>query len=71
MPRRARWPRPAGTRPTAHGLLKRAIQRLLENPLALRLLEGDFAEGDRIRVDASDGELAFEKARAAEPAAAA
>ena len=25
---------------------KRAIQRLLENPLALRLLEGDFAAGD-------------------------
>jgi hypothetical protein len=35
------------------------------------LLEGDFAEGDRIRVYAGDGELVFEKARAAEPAAAA
>jgi len=41
--------------------LKRAIQRLVENPLALRLLEGDFAEGDTIRVDAHDGELNFEK----------
>jgi ATP-dependent Clp protease ATP-binding subunit ClpB len=62
----AGWDPTYGARP-----LKRAIQRLLENPLALRLLEGDFAEGDRIRVDASDGELVFEKARAAEPAAAA
>jgi hypothetical protein len=34
------------------------------------LLEGDFAEGDTVRVDASDGGLVFEKARAAEPAAA-
>jgi ATP-dependent Clp protease ATP-binding subunit ClpB len=62
----AGWDPTYGARP-----LKRAIQRLLENPLALRLLEGDFVEGDTIRVDASDGELAFEKARAAEPAAAA
>jgi ATP-dependent Clp protease ATP-binding subunit ClpB len=41
--------------------LKRAIQRLLENPLALRLLEGDFQEGDLVRVDAHDGELTFER----------
>ena len=38
---------------------------MLENPLALRLLEGEFAEGDVVRVDAADGELAFEKAAAA------
>jgi ATP-dependent Clp protease ATP-binding subunit ClpB len=49
--------------------LKRAIQRLIENPLALRLLEGDFADGDAIRIDAQDGELAF--ARAGQPAAVA
>ncbi len=61
----AGWDPTYGARP-----LKRAIQRLLENPLALRLLEGDFAEGDLIRVDTQDGELVFEKARAAEPAAA-
>ncbi|HXZ58190.1 MAG TPA: AAA family ATPase, partial [Gaiellaceae bacterium] len=59
------WDPTYGARP-----LKRAIQRLLENPLALRLLEGDFAEGDTIRVDASDGELVFEKAQASAPAAA-
>jgi ATP-dependent Clp protease ATP-binding subunit ClpB len=61
----AGWDPTYGARP-----LKRAIQRLVENPLALRLLEGEFAEGDTVRVDARDGELAFEKARAAEPAAA-
>jgi ATP-dependent Clp protease ATP-binding subunit ClpB len=59
------WDPAYGARP-----LKRAIQRLVENPLALELLEGRFAEGDVVRVDASDGELVFEKAAAAEPAAA-
>jgi ATP-dependent Clp protease ATP-binding subunit ClpB len=61
----AGWDPTYGARP-----LKRALQRLVENPLALRLLEGDFAEGDTVLVDARDGELVFEKARAAEPAAA-
>jgi ATP-dependent Clp protease ATP-binding subunit ClpB len=61
----AGWDPTYGARP-----LKRAIQRLLENPLALRLLEGEFAEGDTVRVEARDGELAFAKAGAAEPAAA-
>ena len=56
----AGWDPAYGARP-----LKRAIQRLLENPLALRLLEGDFGEGDTIRVDARDGELAFERAELA------
>jgi len=43
--------------------LKRAIQRLLQNPLALAVLEGKYGEGDRIRVDrAKDGtHLAFER----------
>jgi ATP-dependent Clp protease ATP-binding subunit ClpB len=61
----AGWDPAYGARP-----LKRAIQRLVENPLALRLLEGDFAEGDTVRVDAEDGELRFEKARARAAAAA-
>jgi len=59
----AGWDPTYGARP-----LKRAIQRLLENPLALRLLEGEFSEGDTVRVDAKDGELVFEKAALAEPA---
>jgi ATP-dependent Clp protease ATP-binding subunit ClpB len=60
----AGWDPTYGARP-----LKRALQRLVENPLALRLLEGEFAEGDTVRVDAQNGELAFVKADAAEPAA--
>jgi ATP-dependent Clp protease ATP-binding subunit ClpB len=62
----AGWDPAYGARP-----LKRAIQRLVENPLALRLLDGEFGDGDTIRVDAERGELAFEKAEAAVPAAAA
>jgi ATP-dependent Clp protease ATP-binding subunit ClpB len=53
----AGWDPAYGARP-----LKRALQRLVENPLALRLLEGDFAEGDTIRVDAHGEELVFEHA---------
>jgi len=56
----AGWDPAYGARP-----LKRAIQRLLENPLALRLLEGDFGEGDLIRVDAQNGDLVFERVEAA------
>jgi ATP-dependent Clp protease ATP-binding subunit ClpB len=49
--------------------LKRAIQRLLQNPLALAVLEGRFTEGDHIVVDRDPkGELTFRKA--AEPALA-
>jgi ATP-dependent Clp protease ATP-binding subunit ClpB len=61
----AGWDPTYGARP-----LKRALQRLVENPLARALLEGGFGEGDAIRVDARDGELVFEKAVAAEAAAA-
>src|SRR4051794_17234725 len=61
----AGWDPTYGARP-----LKRALQRSIENPLALRLLEGEFTEGDTVRVDARDGELVFEKARTLEPAAA-
>src|SRR5687767_3071144 len=60
----AGWDPTYGARP-----LKRALQRLVENPLALRLLEGDFAEGDTVLVNAADGELVFTKAAVAEPAA--
>jgi len=41
--------------------LKRVIQKQLVDKLALRLLEGEFAEGDAVRVDAADGELTFQK----------
>jgi ATP-dependent Clp protease ATP-binding subunit ClpB len=61
----AGWDPTYGARP-----LKRALQRMVENPLAMWLLEGDFSDGDSIRVDAQNGELAFEKVGAAEPARA-
>ena len=41
--------------------LKRAIQAQLENPLAQKILAGEFASGDTIAVDASGGTLAFGK----------
>ena len=41
--------------------LKRAIQHQLENPLAQRILKGDFAPGDVIKVSARDGVLQFAK----------
>ena len=50
----AGWDPAYGARP-----LKRAIQRLLENPLALRLLEGEFNEGDTIRAYAELGGIRF------------
>ena len=41
--------------------LKRAIQRRVLDPLALRVLEGDFREGDRITIDVRGRELTFNK----------
>jgi len=42
--------------------LKRTIQRRVLDPLAMRVLQGDFREGDRVRIDATAGELTFSKA---------
>ncbi|MDR9426239.1 MAG: type VI secretion system ATPase TssH, partial [Marinobacter sp.] len=42
--------------------LKRAIQRMIENPLAQKLLQGDFLPGDTIRTTVNDGRLEFDKA---------
>jgi ATP-dependent Clp protease ATP-binding subunit ClpB len=42
--------------------LKRTIQRRVLDALAMRVLEGDFHEGDRVVVDVGDNELTFEKA---------
>ena len=41
--------------------LKRTIQRRVLDPLAMRILGGEFHEGDRVVVDVSDNELRFEK----------
>ncbi|MBW1816083.1 MAG: ATP-dependent chaperone ClpB [Deltaproteobacteria bacterium] len=40
--------------------LKRAIQHMVQDPLALKILEGTVPEGERIRVDAKDGKIIFE-----------
>jgi ATP-dependent Clp protease ATP-binding subunit ClpB len=51
--------------------LKRVIQRLLQNPIALELLEGRFHDGDVIRAEVGDGGLRFSRvAGAAEPVSA-
>jgi ATP-dependent Clp protease ATP-binding subunit ClpB len=41
--------------------LKRTIQRRVLDPLAIRVLEGDFLEGDTVLVDAGGGDLRFTK----------
>ena len=41
--------------------LKRVIQRRIQDPLALHLLQGDFEDGNKVRVDVLDGDLTFEK----------
>ncbi|HXM58432.1 MAG TPA: ATP-dependent chaperone ClpB [Candidatus Dormibacteraeota bacterium] len=57
------WDPLYGARP-----LKRTIQRLVQDELAMRLLRGEFAVGDTVEVDAGDGELTF-TAEAAHPVA--
>ncbi|NKI36250.1 ATP-dependent chaperone ClpB [Wenzhouxiangella sp. XN79A] len=39
--------------------LKRAIQSRLENPLAQKILGGDYGPGDTVKIDVADGELTF------------
>ena len=43
--------------------LKRAIQQQLENPLAQKILAGEFGPGDTIKVDARDIGFEFSKAK--------
>ena len=51
--------------------LKRAIQRLIQDPLAMKLLDGEIVPGDSLTVDADPqrGEMIFarEVAKAARP----
>ncbi|MDP9236266.1 MAG: AAA family ATPase [Chloroflexota bacterium] len=42
--------------------LRRTVQRRIENPLARRILSGEFGEGDIARVDYAGGEFTFSKA---------
>ncbi|MBI4591283.1 MAG: AAA family ATPase, partial [Candidatus Rokubacteria bacterium] len=41
--------------------LKRTIQRLVQDPLALRLLEGEFSESDTVVVDAEGDAITFRR----------
>ncbi len=57
-----RWIAESGYDPTYGARpIKRVIQRELQNPIALALLEGDYDEGDTIRVVADNGGLGFER----------
>jgi ATP-dependent Clp protease ATP-binding subunit ClpB len=48
--------------------LKRAIQRLIQDPLAKRVLAGEFRDGDTIEVDTGhEGQLTFHRVEKAEP----
>src|SRR5688572_22529307 len=47
--------------------LKRTIQRRILDPLAMRVLQGDFREGDRVRIGVKAGDLTFEKAESGVP----
>jgi ATP-dependent Clp protease ATP-binding subunit ClpB len=41
--------------------LKRAIQQWVQDPLALALLRGDFAEGDTVVADVRAGQIVFHR----------
>jgi ATP-dependent Clp protease ATP-binding subunit ClpB len=58
------WDPVYGARP-----LKRTIQKLLQDQLAMRILEGEFQDGDTVEVGAEDGRLVLHKAEAKVPVA--
>jgi ATP-dependent Clp protease ATP-binding subunit ClpB len=47
--------------------LKRTIQRLIQDPLAVKILAGEFKEGDRVKIDVDNDELNFSRGQAAAP----
>jgi ATP-dependent Clp protease ATP-binding subunit ClpB len=50
--------------------LKRAIQKFIQDPLALKILDGEVLHGDHIVVDAGGGKIGFRTSRSArEPVA--
>ncbi|SEG18908.1 ATP-dependent Clp protease ATP-binding subunit ClpB [Bryocella elongata] len=57
---KAGYDRAYGARP-----LKRAIQRLVQDPLAMKILDGTVLHGDTVKIDAVDGKLTFNPANRA------
>jgi len=49
--------------------LRRAIERYVENPLSAKILQGEFGEGDTVRVDLGDDGLTFTVKKGAKAAA--
>jgi ATP-dependent Clp protease ATP-binding subunit ClpC len=49
--------------------LRRAVQRVIEDPLSEEILLGRFSEGDTIIAELEDGKVIFKKAEKVEPAA--
>jgi ATP-dependent Clp protease ATP-binding subunit ClpB len=49
--------------------LKRALQKELVQPLAIRLLRGEFQDGDTVLLEAHDGKFDFRRQEAAVAAA--
>jgi ATP-dependent Clp protease ATP-binding subunit ClpB len=45
--------------------LKRTIQRMIQDPLAVKILDGEFKEGDLVEIDAVADELVFNHGTAA------
>jgi len=39
--------------------LKRSIQHLIQDPLAMRILEGGVEEGSQVKVDVKSGQIVF------------
>jgi ATP-dependent Clp protease ATP-binding subunit ClpB len=39
--------------------LKRSIQRLVQDPLAMKILDGSVLHGDRVRIDSASTGLTF------------
>jgi ATP-dependent Clp protease ATP-binding subunit ClpB len=48
--------------------LKRAIQTLIQNPLAVKLLQGEIASGQTIRISGENGEMKFTPVQAGQKA---
>lgn len=41
--------------------LKRTIQRQVQDPLAMKILQGEFKDGDHITIDVAEGQLIFKE----------